>query len=97
MITLTDYEHIKKYIGFTFDLSDKRQMDRSSTRHRLPIFWDSDSDTEDSSVGKQTEETRSGQEQTVGGPSYWNGNFIYKCVFKQVFGIVKHVFYKSGT
>lgn len=70
MITLNDYEYIKKYIGFTFDLSDKRQMDRSSTRHRLPIFWDSDSDTEDSSVDKQTEATRLDQEQTVGDPTY---------------------------
>lgn len=70
MITLNDYECIKKYIDFTFDLSDKRQMDRSSTLYRLPIIWDSDSDTEDSSVDKQTEATRLDQEQTVGGPTY---------------------------
>lgn len=70
MITLNDYEYIKKYIDFTFDLSDKRQMDRSSTLCRLPIIWDSDSDTEDSSVDKQTEATRLDQEQTVGDPTY---------------------------
>lgn len=42
-------------------------MDQVSTLYRLPIIWDSDSDTEDSSVGKQTEVTTSDHEQTVGG------------------------------
>lgn len=42
-------------------------MDQVSAFYRLPLIWDSDSDTEDSSVGKQTEVTTSDHEQTVGG------------------------------
>lgn len=45
-------------------------MDQSSTLHPLPIIWDSDGDTDDSSVGKQTGATGSDHEQTVGGTSY---------------------------
>lgn len=61
----------KKNIDSTFGLSGERQgidsMNQSSTFHPLQVIWDSDSDTEDSSMGKQTETTRSDQKQTVGG------------------------------
>lgn len=63
------------YIGFTFGLSDERQqigidlMDQASTLYSLQVIWDSDSDTEVSSVNKQTDATGLDHEKTVGDTS----------------------------
>lgn len=44
-------------------------MDQASALYPLPIIWDSDSDTEDYSVIKQTDATRLDHAKTVGDTS----------------------------
>lgn len=66
--TLYSLHKQKNNIGSTFGLW-VYEMDQASALYRLPIIWDSDSDTEDSLVNKQTDATGLDHEKTVGDTS----------------------------